>query len=127
MTEVILDSSAVLALLNDEKGAEVVRGLLEEAVISAVNLAEVLTVLSDGGLSDSDAAAALAELDIEVVAFDALAAGAVASLRPTTKSAGLSLGDRACLALARHRKVKAITGDRAWMRLKLPIEIDIIR
>jgi ribonuclease VapC len=127
VTEVVLDSSAVLALLNDEKGADLVRAELDQAVIGAVNLAEVLTVLSDCGLSDIEAEAAFAALDIEVVPFDAPAAGATARLRPTTKSAGLSLGDRACLALARQRKVKAMTADRAWTRLKLPIEIDIIR
>lgn len=124
-----LDASAILALLQAEPGHAVVLALVEHGscFISAVNVTEVLTRLIDRGMSRDDAEAAFDALELEVAAFDDDAARAAAALRPATRSQGLSIGDRACLALAQHRKTAAVTADRAWQKLDCGIRIELIR
>ena len=117
MNDVVLDASAVLALLNREPGAEAVEGALGRASMSAVNAAEVLSKLVDAGLELARAREAFALLGVSVVPFDATDAEVVASLRPVTKSRGLSLGDRACLALGRRFDAVVLTADRSWAEL----------
>jgi ribonuclease VapC len=96
----VLDASALLALLQNEPGAEVAAVRLPDCVISAVSLSEVVAKLVDYGLPEADLRAALDVLDLEVREFDTEAAYAAGELRRITRRAGLSLGDCACLALA---------------------------
>jgi ribonuclease VapC len=111
---VVLDASALLALLQDEPGAERVAELLSGAAMSAVNLSEVVAKLIDHGMPAADVREALDGLPLDVHAFDREAAFAAGELRRITRGAGLSLGDKACLALAARLDVAAVTADRAW-------------
>ncbi len=111
---VVLDASAVLALLFEESGAEVVRAQLRTGVIGAANLAEVLAKLSDHGLPAMEAVRAVTILGLEVAPMTEAQAGRSAELRPMTRAVGLSLGDRACLALAAELGAPALTADRSW-------------
>ena len=124
---VVLDASAVLAILNEEPGADIALARLDEAVMSAVNATEVATRLVDSGLAPTEAWEALALLDIPIRPFDAETARLAADLRLATRSRGLSLGDRACLALAVLESGTAMTADRAWASLALPCPIMMIR
>lgn len=114
---VVLDASAVLALLRRERGWERVADALPGARISAVNLSEVAAKLADAGMPEDAARAALGALTLDVVPFDEEQAWASGQLRVATRSAGLSLGDRACLALGIARGVSVVTMDRAWVGL----------
>ncbi len=127
MKDVVLDASAVLAAVNNEPGADIVAGYMTDAAISAVNLTEVLSRLSDFGLDDEACRAVLAALNLRVVPFDEAAALETGKLRAATRSLGLSLGDRACLALARSLKACVVTADRTWSRLALDVEVRLIR
>ena len=114
----VLDASALLALFNDESGAQAVLDALEgDCLVSAVNQTEVLTKLLDKGLTDAEAASVMQSVEIEVLAFDASQSLEAAWLRRETRTIGLSLGDRACLALARSRKAVALTADRPWTQV----------
>ena len=125
--EFVLDASAVLALLKREPGAERVGGCLTRCVVSAVNLAEVGAKLSDYGMSDADVRYSLANLGVTVAPFDSGQALASAELRAATRTRGLSLADRACLALARSTGLTALTCDREWTRADLGVEIELVR
>jgi PIN domain nuclease of toxin-antitoxin system len=126
MSEAALDASAVLALLLGEPGAEAVALRLPKAVIGAVNAAEVLGKLVGAGMPAADARTALEALGIDVVPFDREQAVDVGALRRVTSSAGLSLGDRACLALARSRAAEAVTMDAAWAGLDTGVRVVVI-
>jgi len=129
----VLDASALLTYLHDEPGADHVALALERGcAISAANWAETLTKLADAGRGPDEVTAALREQGllnaaIHVVAMDEEAAREVARLRPLTKKAGLSLGDRACLALGRLLQLPVLTTDRAWKGLDLGVEVVLIR
>lgn len=127
--EVILDSSAVLCLLNGETGASRVAAALPRASISAVNLAEVVAKLAEAGGSKAQVSAVLDTLHLAVVPFDEDQASTCGRLRTETKAHGLSLGDRACLALVHRRGAVALTADRAWSALpsKLGVRVELIR
>jgi PIN domain nuclease of toxin-antitoxin system len=127
MTDAVLDASAVLALLHNETGASTVAALLSGAAVSAVNVAEIGARLVDRGMPPPLAGEAIRALGLEVVPFDAELAQASTALRQGTRPLGLSLGDRACLALAQQRGVPAVTADRAWQRLGGPIKVTVIR
>lgn len=114
MNEPVLDASAVLALLLEEPGAEKVLSALPGALLSSVNLAELVGTLCERGMPGDEAMLAIDSLGVEVVAFDSEQARLAGELRPITRSAGLSLGDRACLALARLTNRPAMTADIAW-------------
>ncbi|WP_284944186.1 type II toxin-antitoxin system VapC family toxin [Acidisoma cladoniae] len=122
----VLDSSAVLALLLDEPGAETVKATLPGALLSAVNLAEVISKLCERGMSLGDARSVVEDLGVEVIDFGSHQAYIVGELRRVTRSAGLSLGDRACLALGRLREASVVTADAIWMGLS-GFEIVLIR
>jgi PIN domain nuclease of toxin-antitoxin system len=124
---VVLDASAILALLNDEPGAAAVAAALEDAVVSAVNLSEVVAKLLEVGLSREEADEALGGLGLEVQPFDEAAAWAAGTLRGATRRAGLSLGDRACLALARQLGVPALTADAAWLKAATGADVRLVR
>jgi PIN domain nuclease of toxin-antitoxin system len=129
-----LDASAVLALLNDEEGGEVVSDAIAEgAAISVVNLAEVLSKVAERGGDPAAAASELrkAEGSKRALVIEPLTAAdcvTVARLRPITKQRGLSLADRACLALADRLRIPALTTDEAWDDVpNLGIEVRLIR
>lgn len=115
---VLLDASALIALLNEEPGAELVREHMEDTAISAVNMAEVATSLIEIGWSGKEVAAHLSDLQIDVLEFDASAALLVGQLQQSTKQT-LSFGAWACLATARRDKLRVLTADRNWSKLKL--------
>lgn len=127
MSGAVLDASAILALLHDEAGADAVGKLLDRAAVSAVNVAEVGARLVDSGMPPPLAGEAIRALGLEVVPFDAELAQASTTLRQGTRALGLSLGDRACLALAQKRGVPAVTADRAWQKLGAPVQVTLIR
>jgi PIN domain nuclease of toxin-antitoxin system len=127
MTEHVLDASAMLALLRREKGYEKVQAVARLSKASAVNLAEVGSHLMNAGATLVNTAAQLDSLGVEVIPFDEKHAIEVARLRPLTRSLGLSLSDRACLALARQLRLPAMTTDRAWTRLQIGVQVIAIR
>jgi len=127
MTEHVLDASALLALLQLEKGHEKVAAVVAVSRASAVNLAEAGSHLTNAGDTLAHVWAQLDSLGVDVVPFDEEQAIETARLRPLTRSLGLSLGDRACLALARKLRSPAMTTDRAWADLHLGIQITVIR
>lgn len=127
MSKYVLDASALLALLNEEKGKDRVEAAVADSVISAVNYCETLGKLIDGGMTDTDAREAVELLNLQVIDFDAGLAQIAAALRPKTKMLGLSLGDRSCLALALVRNDVAITAERAWSKLRMGVKIEVIR
>jgi len=122
----VLDSSAILAVVNLEKGAEKVEPLLSDAIVSSVNAAEVLTKLVEKGISLEDALEDFLKLGLEVIKFDVKQAAKVAELRPLTKHLGLSLGDRCCVALAIQEDLPAVTTDKNWASLTL-CKVEVIR
>ena len=130
----MLDASPVLALLRNEPGAGLVEQVLLSAgaVASAVNWAEVLTRLVEDGEDVEGAALRLAGLSVPgatlaVYPFDEAQARVAAGLRPATRRAGLSLADRACLALAATLDLPAVTADRAWAQLQMSVQVRLIR
>lgn len=127
MPEVVLDASAILALLRRETGAERVAGVLRNAKVSAVNLAEVGSFLTRSNHPMAEVRAALGSLRLDIVSFDEEQSMEVARLYPSTRPAGLSLGDRACLALAHLMGLPAMTTDQTWATLALGIEVEVIR
>ena len=123
----MLDASALLALLNGEPGNKVVAENLPGAVISAVNLSEVVAKLVEAGMPDDVVRSALEDLGIEFRAFDSEAAYLTGALRAQTRKLGLSLGDRACVALGFQLSLPVLTADRNWKELDVGVEIRTIR
>ena len=111
---VVLDASAVLALLLGEAGAAKVAGVLAGSKMSAVNYAEVFTHYAKLGSSQADIEEVVDALPIEIIPLDADLARDAGMLRPLTIDAGLSLGDRCCLALAKRSGLSAFTADKQW-------------
>jgi ribonuclease VapC len=127
MSDYVLDASAVLALLNQEPGANLVQDALPHAVLSTVNLAEVVTRLAAKGMPEPDIRDVLGLLGVEFVPFDAESAIQSGLLFAHTQGAGLSSGDRACLTLAGNLNATALTADRAWQNLELGVQVRLIR
>ena len=123
----MLDASALLCLIRGEDGADAVAALLPDAAISAVNLSEAVAKLADVGMDAATVAEVLSPLRLDVVAFDEAAAVAAGMLRPLTRGAGLSLGDRACLALCRTTDAEAVTADRVWSRVEVGVRMKWVR
>ncbi len=125
----VLDASAILALLFEEPGAETVRAHLRTGVIGAANLAEVLAKLCDHGLPIQEAARAVAILGLDVAPMTGKQAQSSAAMRVSTRAAGLSLGDRACLALASELNARALTADRGWAKIAeaVGVAVEVIR
>lgn len=124
---IVLDSSAVLAGLQGEPGGDHVLQHSLGASVSAVNVCEVITSLVDRGGSPEAARRSVTRLKMNIVPFDEPQAQRAGELRPLTRHLGLSLGDRACLALAEQLGAKVLTADRPWDQLKLGIDIELIR
>ena len=118
----VFDASALLAVLGNEPGAVVVERLLhdsdEQAMVSAVNMAEVMTKLIDRGFTEADATQTWEGFRLRVVALDEAQATTAAALRKGTRALSLSLGDRCCLALAGSMNAEVVTADRPWKALK---------
>ena len=127
MSKYVLDASAILALLNNEPGSEIVINALSEAVISSINLSEVVAKLADSGMPEIEIRSAIETLSLEVINFDPEMAYAAGMLRPLTRKAGLSFGDRACLALGKALSLPVLTSDKAWANLELGIAVHVIR
>lgn len=128
MSQGVLDASALLALLNQERGSERVAAIItDKAAMSTVNFSEVVAKLSNDGMPNEMIRDLLDSLELEVIDFDTELAYQTGLLRPLTKHAGLSLGDRACLALAQHLRLPALTTDRVWETLSLGIPVQVIR
>ena len=124
---VVLDSSAILAILWNEPGNELILERIDGAIISAVNHAEVLTKIADRSSDGKRAIIRLASLAVEVVGFDEAQSEAVGALRAETKHLGLSLGDRACISLGMKKGWPVLTADRAWAELSLSIDVQLMR
>lgn len=128
MNSWVLDASALLALLHQEPGAaRVAQAVKEGAAMSAVNLSEIIGKLSEASMPQAAIRTALDALGIEVAAFSIDDAYQTGLLRPLTKQAGLSLGDRACLALGHHLGLPVLTADRTWERLSVGVAVEVIR
>jgi len=123
---IALDASALLAFLFAEKGHEQVAQQLDDACMSAVNLAEVASRFARDGHDPRALCRRIVDSPIEIVPFLAGDAEIAAVLAPITKDYGLSLGDRACLALAMSRQIDALTADAMWASLKLPVTVRLI-
>jgi ribonuclease VapC len=130
VSRVVLDTSALLAILHEEPGSQMFTqqfDLLENAAMSAVNVAEAYGKLIGRGIGPGDAWEAVIAPIPEIIDFDKEQAKIAGGLLPQTRSLGLSLGDRACLALAIALKAPVYTADRAWKDLRLKVSIHVIR
>ena len=127
MAEVALDASAVLAYIYDEPGASTVQPLLGRAVISSVNYSEVVAKLADLGARGDEVQRLLGRLNLQVIPFNEDQALVAGLMRPSTREAGLSLGDRACLALSQSYGLTALTSDRKWSDVTIDVDIRPIR
>lgn len=130
-THAVIDASAVIALLNKEKGYELVGKELDNALISSVNFSEVLTIANRNIFEDKksreEGMKLLKHSFPRIVDFNYEQACIAASFDKVTSKYGLSLGDRACLALAKHKNCPVITADKAWKNLDIGVKIKLIR
>ena len=122
-TQIVLDTSAILTLLAMEEGHEVVAENLENAIVSSVNLSEVITVLVRRGLKHEDVAQSLKDTFPQIEEFTTEQAIIAASF----VEAELSFGDRACLALAKSKNLPVLTSDKVWKELELGVEVKLVR
>ena len=127
MSEVVLDASAVLALLAAEEGWENVAAVVSGAAISAVNLSEVVAKLAERDMPEQEIRSVLAGLGLCVVPFSDEDAHLTGLLRQPTRSLGLGVGDRACLALGRRLGAAVLTADRSWLETNLGIAVRLVR
>jgi PIN domain nuclease of toxin-antitoxin system len=127
VNEIVFDSSALVALIHGEPGADKVASHLGRAAISVVNLAETYGRLLRGAYHPDQLRQDISALELDLRVFDAEQAYAVGRLEPATRRLGLSLGDRACLALALALKLPALTGDRQWLKANVGVEIKLFR
>jgi len=123
----VLDASALLAFLFREPGHDKVVEVMSEACISTVNLAEVLGRFSRDGVDAGPIGRRLCDSALEIVPFSRQQAELCAAMLPRTRLLGLSLGDRACLALAMDRQSVAMTADRQWVALEDMADVVLIR
>lgn len=124
---IVLDASALLCLLNDEPGAGRVAEVLTRSLIGATNLAEVVSKLRERGLSLDEVKEALGGLHLDVRPLTPGQAMLIGDLRPATRPLGLSLGDRACLALAIELDAEIYTTDAALTKADVAITATNIR
>lgn len=126
MTHVVLDTSAILALLKGERGASKVTAVIADASVCAINQAEVVSHFVHLGAPLEEIRAMLGALPYTVVPADDALAWEAGSLRAATASAGLSLGDRFCLALAKRLGVAAYTADKAWRDIAADVAAKVV-
>jgi PIN domain nuclease of toxin-antitoxin system len=127
VSKFVLDTSAFLAVAHVEPGAERVRPVLRESVISAVNFSEVLQKLVRKGMSLASAEEEVQRFIGGIVPFDQEQASIAAGLESVTRPFGLSLGDRACLALGIRLDLPILTADQVWAKLEIGVVIELIR
>jgi ribonuclease VapC len=128
MSDIVLDASAILAIILGEPGAEhLTTALLARSVCSTVNLAEVMAKLSSRGWSEAEAWEDATTPIRAAVPFDEEQARLSASLVQLTRPLGLSLGDRSCIALGLTLQVPVYTADKLWNKLKLPIRVHVLQ
>lgn len=127
LSRVVLDASALLALLHGEPGNHKVAENIPGAAIGAVNLSEVVSKLIERGVPEQAVRLALRQVELEIHPFGEDLAYQAGILRSATRSAGLSFGDRACLALAQQLAAPVLTTDGNWKDLDLGVEIRVIR
>ena len=129
MSDAVLDASAVLAYLTKERGHQKVTQAIEHenAYLNSVNYCEVISSLVDHGMRLEMAVSVVRDMELILVVFDEHLAVETARLRAATKSLGLSLADRSCIALARHLRLPLYTTDKAWQSVKAGIKINLIR
>lgn len=128
MSDAVLDASAILAVINQEPGATEVKRVLFGATVSSVNLAEVVSKMVDGGVTWQASREALSRFGLAVSPFDQGLAFEVGALRSATRAKGLSLADRACLALGKRLGFRVYTADRAWARIHVDdVHVVLIR
>jgi ribonuclease VapC len=123
----VLDASAVLCLLQEEGGAERVAQALPAAQIGAVNYSEVVGKLVGASMDEATVDRVIDALQLRVIPFDRTQARAAGSLRAFTRKFGLSLGDRACLALAYAHGGTALTRERNWTKFEAPCKVETVR
>jgi ribonuclease VapC len=128
VNRIVLDASAILAVINGEPGADTLTpALLASAVASTVNMAEVQAKLVSRGWTSEQAWEDATSPLREVLSFDEQQARIAGDLVTQTRHIGLSLGDRACLALGIALKIPVYTAERAWKKLKSSVPIHLIR
>lgn len=124
---IVIDTSAVLAVIRNEEGRDRVVEVLDRAVASTVSYAEVIGNLVMRGMPLAFAKAQFDSLRIPTVPFDEAQALEAGNLRRLSHHMQLSLGDRACLSLARLRKEPVLTADQKWSELKIGVDVRLIR
>lgn len=122
----VLDASALVAFLKAEPGGDTVAGALRQATISAVNFAEVVAHFAGRGMPIGEIDQMLDPLPLTIVPADHELARVAGQLRTATAPAGLSLGDRFCLALAAKEGVPALTADRVWVRIADAVGVEVV-
>jgi ribonuclease VapC len=128
VSDFVVDTSAILAVIFQEPGRDrAARALEGQVLISAVNLSEAIAKLLDRGFSRQEATQEIANLRLETRSFGEADAAAAGFLRAITRQAGLSLGDRACIALGQELNLPVLTADRIWAGLDLGITLELIR
>ena len=127
MSSVVFDASTLLISLKREPGQEAVNAIDDDIIMSSVNYAEVVTKLALSHVVSDEIESAVAEYSLTVAPFTERLAVAAGLLVARTRYKGLSLADRACLALAMDLRLPVITADRAWADLDLGIDIRLIR
>ena len=124
---VVFDSSALLAIAFEEDGAAVAARALSGGIVSAVNASEVVAKFVDLGSGEDDARESFLAFGLHVRPFDETLAVAAGLMRAATRAHGLSLGDRACLALAIRERATVLTADRVWAELDPGVDVAVIR
>lgn len=125
---IVLDASALLALLKNEPGADIVESLLGNIIMSSLNVSEVAAVLLDSDMTIKECQDSMLPFISTIIHFDEEFAFLTADLKKRTKAYGLSLGDRACLALGQKMQLPVYTADKIWGKVQLEnVEIILIR
>ena len=124
----IMDASALMAMVKNEKGGSLVDTLVDEheCMVSSVNIAEVSSKLLEAGVESTHLKRMIRTMNVQIIDFNQEQALASAELRLLTKSAGLSLGDRACLSLAKLMDGTAVTADRPWMDVAEAVGVKVL-
>ena len=127
MNRVVLDSSAVIALLLNEKGAEKVSGYEGYTAISAINLAEVCIRMVEIGMTEEKIQQILSSIRVQIFPFDVEQAYAVSRFCNLARKYGMSLSNCACIQLGKHLNLPVMTADRAWTKVDLGVKVVLIR
>ncbi|MFP3013105.1 MAG: type II toxin-antitoxin system VapC family toxin [Rickettsia sp.] len=119
MNNIVLDASALLALVQNERGGEIIKPLLSYTIMSTVNITEVLTALKRTNIDTAETLTLITDFIAVIIPFDLEQAKYAAELQAYTQHKGLSLGDRACIALGIKLNTTIYTADKIWAELKI--------